>query len=416
MRALVATALVVVGCGRSGLPTPSDLGVDAATAANDLADLPAAGDLATSIDLSMPPDLAHRPSLAFDSDIACGGQPMSIGVGDLTRDGIPDIVCNTQYEVFYHFAEFPPLTFSPPFPISAMTNARGMTVADMDSDGIADLLLVDAGLFGPSGPKGSVLILRGGGNGAFSEWARVAPSGMDNPFNVVAADFDGDHTVDFAVHDVNKISVMFGGGAGTFTQVDLAVPGQQPSSIVATDLDNDGKLDVLAFGFPDAIQFWRNLGGHSFAAPTSLGGDVGGTNYQHELTVADLNGDGHLDIVAVDPQHHGVQVLLRQADGSYAKTVFTTACGATAGVASADFDRDGNVDIAVACATGGGTRLTTQILTGRGDGTLAPLPPMDGAGGNQQSLAVADFNADGLPDLIVMDNYSNLARIYLDHP
>ena len=115
------------------------------------------------------------------------------------------------------------------------------------------------------------------------------------------------------------------------------------------------------------------------------------------LSTGDFNGDGKLDLAVTNNALSGtVTILLGNENGG-----FTTAASYSSGgytprtVAVADFNKDGNLDLAVTNYGDG----TIAILMGNGNGTFGPATTFDAGGSNPQGIAVADFNGDGFPDI-----------------
>jgi hypothetical protein len=117
------------------------------------------------------------------------------------------------------------------------------------------------------------------------------------------------------------------------------------------------------------------------------------------VAVADLNGDGHLDLIVTDGQSgfgivNAVSVLLGNGNGTFRAEVHYPAGGNPTAVAVADLDGDGALDVVVANEFGS----TVSVLSGNGDGTLKPQIYF-GTGTEPTGVAVADLNRDGVPDI-----------------
>jgi hypothetical protein len=127
------------------------------------------------------------------------------------------------------------------------------------------------------------------------------------------------------------------------------------------------------------------------------------------VAVADVNGDGHIDIVTANwGSNEDVSVLLGNGDGTFQSPQNFPAGPANFSVAVGDFNRDGFLDLAV--VSPGGTR----VLLGKGDGQFRSTHlSYITAGGFDLSVAVGDFNRDGFPDLAVVGG-SNVVSILLN--
>jgi hypothetical protein len=141
-------------------------------------------------------------------------------------------------------------------------------------------------------------------------------------------------------------------------------------------------------------------------------------NAVNSAVAADVNRDGKLDLlVAMGGVYNNVGVLLGNGDGTYQPVVAYNSGGNTAlSVAVADVNGDGNPDLLVGnqcdmtsnCVDG-----SVGVLLGNGDGTVRPVVNYGSGGAGVWALAVADLNGDGNPDLIDVSFFHNTVGILL---
>jgi hypothetical protein len=160
-----------------------------------------------------------------------------------------------------------------------------------------------------------VVLMHSDGRGGFGAPATVAVSPMPN--SVVTADLNGDGNGDLALATAAGVVVRLSDASGTFTVGTRYRAGADPISIVAGDLDGDGDSDLaVADRGGAALQVLLNAGDGTFAPAARYSfGDV--SLASRTLALADLNGDGKLDLVASQASCNGVSILLNAGDGTF---------------------------------------------------------------------------------------------------
>ena len=243
---------------------------------------------------------------------------------------------------------------------------------------------------------------------------------------VTTADFNGDGNADIAVGDGNGVvQVVLGNGDGTFrppvnTVVDPAHPDRDTVvSIVAADFNGDGHIDLAVGGL---IQGGQNVlillgnGDGTFRPGTTMNAGTG------SLVAADFNGDGKMDLITADddlPPVYGVELRLGNGDGTFQppRQIDSNFVAQTPqALVTGDFNRDGHPDIAVVSVPPGAPPTDFEdvsVFVGLGNGTFSP-PTIVATGGYAGSLAVADLNGDGFPDLATANDGNGDASVVLN--
>lgn len=270
-------------------------------------------------------------------------------------------------------------------------NGGGISVAaaDFNNDGNLDLVATTG--------NNSVTVYLGNGDGTFQSPKTTTTTAYCSV--IVVGDFNNDHKIDIVVIDFPYISVLLGNGDGTFQAPhdDSSFVGAQ--ALAVGDLNNDHKLDVLAVGFFGAdSNVGVLLGNGDGSLQPSLTYHVNPLAPE-SVVLSDFNHDGNLD-VAAETQLGPVMVLLGKGDGSFQPEVDYAITGGYGRVAVADFNGDGALDLAVTSLSL--PKPGVNELLGKGDGTFQPARFYPG-GSDVGTLAVGDFNGDHKPDVVLAD-------------
>ncbi len=362
------------------------------------------------------------------TQISSGGETYSdVAKGDFNGDGKMDLVTivetdnngNSTFSLSIMLG-YGDGTFQSPVLTTITDSSAGFVVGDVNGDGKDDILLLHtAGLFYATSSF-DVLLSNGDGTFALGNNYTISPNSLQGGglfattdsghLDVVAVDLPEDHFGDPT--GLSNVVTVLGNGNGTFstTPTSVALSGQVVNAVLA-DLNGDGILDVAGLDYtpipPSEVTVYLATSISAFANSVAYNSDAGGE--PSNLTVGDLNGDGYPEIVTSDCVQGDLSVFVNNGNGTYQNGVFyNPAVGGMAGwgglclsggIAIADLNGDGKPDI----ISSNDASSDVTIFTGNGDGTVN-MPTIGYAvGGNFPSASpvVADFNGDGYPDLVV---------------
>jgi Domain of unknown function (DUF4347)/FG-GAP-like repeat len=347
--------------------------------------------------------------------------PRDIAVGDFNGDGILDIAIER-----YASGYLDPVTqqyisgtesisillgngagsFATPRNFGIFTkkvsNSYAFTVGDFNGDKKLDVVTANSSSFGDTV---SVLLGDGAGNlGVAKEFATGSA-----PWKIVAGDFNNDGKLDIATanqygnQNGGNFSVLLGDGIGGFSApTTVSTPGSDGIYTVAFgDFNKDGKLDAVTSKYIPFVGYYlstfvgNGAGGFSFLTDIPLGSSA------PSIAIADFNGDGNLDVAAaLSGNGNAVAVLLGDGVGGFgAATNF--AVNAASRVKTGDFNGDGIIDLAVTSYSGNNS---VSVLLGNGSGSFGAATSF--AVGSFPSLAVGDFNNDSKLDFAAA-NYND---------
>jgi hypothetical protein len=339
----------------------------------------------------------------FNGAQSTGVASTSLATGDLTGDGITDLVSigadltvqagngDGTFQLPQIISLPPQVAPGNPDPTALPQSLRSVTLGDLNADGKLDLIVAGqtsfsvyeryytCGYYGcgyigwwTTHSDGYVNVLIGNGSGGFAA-PIVTPLGRGNiPSAAAIGDLNGDGNADVLTANSNNVSSLLGNGTGT-----LAVPLQSGSgsllqSVSLGDVDGDGRLDALT-GWGSTLTVQKGQGNGTFTPLSS-------TSMNHPVDSAvmgDVNGDGRLDLVAVGSN-------------------FT--CTSHGYYGCYDGDYSGQISVVLDNGAGGFSLPIASSLGTDFNGRFA-------------DVALANLTGDGLPELVTIENLTGIAIV-----
>jgi hypothetical protein len=330
----------------------------------------------------------------------------SFVVGDFTGDGKLDLVTSNDAPPYGAPASLSVLagvgdgTFLAAQTISIGETASALAEGDFRGDGKLDLVMAS------NGGSNTLTVLPGNGNGTFATTPAFA-AGVA-PEHIAAGDFNGDGKADLVTTGAGgNAVVLINNGDGTFRSGPTLVFPTIADAVVVGDFNHDGEQDIAVGNQNGTIDVFLGNGDGTFQAAKSF--NLGVNDIVRSLAAGDFNHDGETDLaVTVDLQNNQqtglITVLLSNGDGTFRKAQSITVGTDVLGLATADFNGDGKLDLVTTNFQPDGTR-TMEVLLGKGNGTFqAPIVTMTGF--SPTSVATGDFNGDGKQDLALLDYFA----------
>jgi hypothetical protein len=336
----------------------------------------------------------NQNGFSASRDFIAGVSPQSAVSGDFNRDGEIDLAVTSKSDRQLNIllgdgkGNFE-LTKS--YPVG--NSPDEIQTADFNNDNWLDIAVGNI-------DSNSISIYLGGANGFIA--AQTPAITLDSrPISFALADFNRDNKIDLITVASPNIRLFSGDGQGNFSNT-LTFESNEVYSIVSADFNNDNYPDFAYYGYRDSKLY------------VYVNNRTGGFNRPSEITVtwgdfstilaSDFNNDGKVDLVS------GGFVLLNDGNANFTLRESSNALG----TAAADFNGDGIVDLVGLGVSNYGTDFysTFRLSYGLGNAQFAAptnLPPL----GSATSVVTADFNNDGRFDIASAQPYSNQITVSL---
>jgi hypothetical protein len=332
------------------------------------------------------------------SNYRTGNGPSGVAVADITGDGRPDVVtCDKLDNTVSVLPGLPGGTFGAPIHYAVGSGPNGIAVGDLNGDGLPDVVTVNT-------LSNNLSILLGQPGGGLSPAVPVATD--PTPVAVALGDLNRDGHLDAVVvaQGGNGLLRIFNGdGSGGLHAGTVYPTSVMPARVVIGDLDGDAWPDVVVnsgrpSGQTNFVDVFRGAGSGNLMPKVSyLGGG-------RDIGIADVNGDGHPDIVTMSSNF--VATLLGTGGGAFAPISSSFRVSQNRALAIADDNADGKPDLFIA----GDWANCVWFVRGMGGNTFAS-PEGYGTERTPSAIAVADLDGDGTLDVVTADLDTNLVSV-----
>ncbi|HSN16780.1 MAG TPA: FG-GAP-like repeat-containing protein [Gammaproteobacteria bacterium] len=356
--------------------------------------------------------------------------PGSVVMADLNHDGAKDLVeigADGTVAVLLNDGSG---TFKPPAEYyvtssnvgtTAFPDPRAVVAADVNGDGIPDLIVVNSA-------ANSVSVLIGRGDGTFiAQTATQAVAGIGTPApsypvgqgatSAAVADLNGDGKPDIVTADFrdNTVSVLLNKGNGTFAARSTVLVGNGPDFVTIADLNKDGKPDVIVSDSSDdsfTVLLGKGDGNFTLEPEVRVGPSPGRPTLQM-VVVEDFDNDGNPDLISTNtnPNSSIVMYYPGMGDGTFGAPHGILTGPDTLFLQATTLDASGNLGF-IAGSTADGA---IHVMFGKGNGGFASGAKYPAFGLStslaSQAFAVGDVNGDGKPDVAVVNSTGSFVQI-----
>ncbi len=310
------------------------------------------------------------------------GQPRSVAVADLNRDGRLDLAFARANEVTVLLGEGTG-RFQPAVKYAGAALPQVILAADFNRDGAPDLVT--------AGYDDVAVLFLGNGDGTFTR-STTPPTGIRGD-SLVARDFNRDGNLDIATHHSGGIAVVPGRGDGTFGAPIVTTVSPEGAALDAADMNGDGILD-LGVTHSSNDHFTILLGRGDGTFPTQRRRDT--FEFHSDIRLADFNGDGRMDALVGNQRESMAEVHIGSGTGAFSSVRQLDTQTFIGDVDVADVNGDGLPD---AIARSNGSGADVYVFLSQSASAFEPEPLRYTTGDPNVHTVTGDINSDGMVDI-----------------
>jgi len=320
---------------------------------------------------------------------------------DYDSDGDNDLLLTATNGALYRYDNLTDTTFAPFQLVVSMSVNRSLRSADIDSDGLTDLIISNTYL--PSNNK-MVGWLKNLGGGNFSYPEQIV-SDVRAPITGFEADINNDGLLDVVISSLGtKIVYLLNEGSGSFAKASIITDQIVGAYAIAPgDVDNDGDIDIVSIDdINDEVMWFENVGG-VFGPPTIIANT---SDHPTDVICVDLDNDGWNDVVATSREDDKVAWFKNNGATFASEAIISTSLNEALSLCAFDWDMDGDNDL----LAGGDTHL--EFYENVGLGSFSAPIVLSSTMNWVSSIEVGNVTSDSILDVVATSRFNSTIFLF----